>query len=176
MKKKLSNKIIELVKGDIASQSDCDTVVNAANARLRMGGGVAGAIHTKAGPDLERECEPLAPISPGEAVITSGHELPNDHVIHCLGPIYGKDKPEDELLAKCYRNALRLADENDVGSVAFPAISTGAFGYPVDAAAEVALNTVVRELDKLKNVRRVRFVLHSDGDLKVHEKILESLL
>jgi O-acetyl-ADP-ribose deacetylase (regulator of RNase III) len=140
-----------------------------------MGGGVAGAIHRAAGPGLEEECRPLAPIKPGEAVITGGHNLPNKYVIHCLGPRYGIDKPEDKLLADCYRNALKLADEHEIDSIAFPAISTGIFGYPVEEAAEVALKTVKEVIPALKHVKLIRFVLHSDFDLKVHEKVLESL-
>ncbi|CAN0229748.1 unnamed protein product, partial [Chrysoparadoxa australica] len=120
-----------------------DAVVNAANAQLMIGGGVAGAIHRAAGKGLAEECAPLAPIAPGEAVITSGHNLPNPYVIHCLGPVYGRDEPADRLLADCYRNALRLAEENELKSLAFPAISTGAFGYPLRAATEIAVATVL---------------------------------
>ncbi len=166
--------MIEFVKGDIASQKDIQAVVNAANAQLRTGGGVAGALHRKAGPGLEKECRPLAPISPGECVITRGHGLPNDYVIHCLGPIYGVDEPSDELLARCYKKALELADEEGISSVAFPAISTGAFGYPVKEAAEIALSTVVDMSDHLD--MKIRFVLHSDKDLKVHRRVMDSLL
>jgi len=143
MQRTINGTTVELVKGDIAGQSDMDSVVNAANAWLRTGGGVAGAIHRAAAPGLEEECRPLAPIQPGEAVITGGHNLPNSHVIHCLGPVYGQDRPEEQLLADCYRNALHLAEENRLASVAFPALSTGAFGYPMEDAAEVALHTVL---------------------------------
>ncbi|MGJ3257874.1 MAG: macro domain-containing protein [Alcanivorax sp.] len=92
---------IETVQGDIANQPDLDAIVNAANAELRIGGGVAGAIHRAAGPGLEQECIPMGPIRPGEAVISSGHSLPNAHVIHCLGPVSGRDKPSDQLLHSC---------------------------------------------------------------------------
>ena len=102
---------IQCVQGDITAQPDLDAIVNAANARLATGGGVAGAIHRAAGPQLARECAPLAPIEPGQAVLTGGHGLPNPHVIHCLGPVYGRDRPADRLLAECYRNALRLAED-----------------------------------------------------------------
>ncbi|MEN2995438.1 MAG: macro domain-containing protein [Acetomicrobium sp.] len=142
MEKKISGVTIECVKGDITRQPDVTAVVNAANAWLKPGGGVAGAIHRAAGPELDKECRPLAPIKPGQAVITGGHNLPNKYVIHCLGPRYGVDKPEDRLLSDCYRNALKLADEHEIDSIAFPAISTGVFGYPVQEAAEVALRTV----------------------------------
>lgn len=167
---------IELVVGDIVAQPDIDAVVNAANAQLLPGGGVAGAIHRAAGPGLAEECRPLAPIAPGEAVITAGHRLPSPYVIHCLGPVYGTDRPADELLASCYRRALELADRHGLRSVAFPAISTGAFGYPMEPAAEVALGTVLAAAGKLESVRTVRFVLSGDHALGLHSRVLERLL
>ncbi len=175
MERTISGVTIECVKGDIACQPDMTAVVNAANAWLKPGGGVAGAIHRAAGPGLEEECRPLAPIKPGQAVITGGHNLPNKYVIHCLGPRWGIDKPEDKLLADCYRNALRLADEHKIDSIAFPAISTGIFGYPVEEAAKVTLKTIKEVIPTLKHVKKIRFVLHSDRDLTVHEKVLASL-
>jgi O-acetyl-ADP-ribose deacetylase (regulator of RNase III) len=167
---------IECVAGDITRQDGFDAVVNAANAQLLPGGGVAGAIHRAAGPGLALECGPLAPIRPGQAVITGGHRLPNPFVIHCLGPVYGQDEPSDELLADCYRNALRLADENRLASIAFPAISTGIFGYPSAAAAEVAVGAVAEAAASLEHVYVVRFVLHDDGALRIHENALAALL
>jgi O-acetyl-ADP-ribose deacetylase (regulator of RNase III) len=167
---------VECVRGDITAQDDVAAVVNAANAGLRSGGGVAGAIHRAAGPGLEEEARPLAPIEPGEAVITGGHDLPNRYVIHTLGPVYGQDHPEADLLANCYRNSLALAEENGVESIAFPAISTGVFGYPVEEAAEVALRTVVEEAERLEHVHLIRFVLYGEKDLEVHEKVLPEIL
>lgn len=166
---------IEIVQGDIASQEDVAAVVNAANAQLQSGGGVAGAIHRAAGPGLAKECRPLAPIEPGQAVITGGQNLPNDYVIHTLGPVYGSDKPEDELLASCYRNSLERAEEKSIDTIAFPAISTGAFGYPLEEATEIALKTIVDSTESLKLVRLIRFVLFSDRELEVHERWLSSL-
>lgn len=166
---------IEVVKGDITSQGDVEAVVNAANAQLAPGGGVAGAIHRAAGPGLYDEARQQAPIEPGEAVITGAHDLPNEYVVHTLGPVYGQDKPEAALLANSYRNSLRLADEQGVTSVAFPAISTGIFGYPVEDAAGVALGTVAEEAPNLDNVRLVRFVLFGEQDLRVHEETLSRL-
>jgi len=163
---------VECVQGDITAQEDVAAIVNAANAELRSGGGVAGAIHRAAGPGLAREARQLAPISPGEAVITGAHDLPNRYVIHTLGPVYGQDRPEAELLANCYRNSLALAEEKRLDSVAFPAISTGIFGYPVEEAARVALGTVVEEAEKLESVRLIRFVLFGEKDLEVHERVL----
>lgn len=175
MRRNVNDVIVECVGGDIAAQRDVAAVVNAANAQLMPGGGVAGAIHRAAGPGLAEECRPLAPIRPGEAVITGGHDLPNRCVIHTLGPVYGQDRPEAELLASCYRNALHLADEHALESVAFPAISTGIFGYPVEEAAEVALRVVLEEAERLRNVRRIRFVLRGERDLEVHESVLQDL-
>lgn len=166
---------IECVQGDIADQPDMDAVVNAANAQLLIGGGVAGAIHRAAGPGLEAECRPLAPIRPGEAVITGAHKLPNRHVIHCLGPVYGADEPGDALLASCYRNALRLAEQNNIRSIAFPAISTGAFGYPMEPAARVAFQTILEEMDGLSSVKHIRFVLFNEADRDLHDRILQQV-
>jgi O-acetyl-ADP-ribose deacetylase len=166
---------VECVLGDITAQDDVTVIVNAANAELRSGGGVAGAIHRAAGPELEREARLLAPIRPGEAVITAGHNLPNRYVIHTLGPVYGQDRPEAELLADCYRNSLALAEENGIDSIAFPAISTGVFGYPVEEAAEVALRTVVEETERWEHVRLVRFVLFGEKDFEVHQKVLSEI-
>lgn len=176
MEKTFLDIILECVKGDIASQAGITAVVNAANAQLKPGGGVAGAIHKGAGKKLYEECRPLAPIKPGEAVITGGHNLPNRFVIHCLGPVYGVDKPEDELLAKCYRNVLKLAEQYKIDSIAFPAISTGAFGYPVRKAAEVAFRAIIETISGLKNVKRIRFVLYDDRDLSIHKETLSQIL
>lgn len=153
---------IELTQGDITRQDDVEAVVNAANAMLMPGGGVAGAIHRAAGPKLAEECRPMAPIEPGRAVISGAHGLPNRSVIHCLGPVYGRDEPADQLLADCYRNALRLAADRNITSIAFPAISTGAFGYPLADAASVAVRAVAEALDGISGVERVRFVLFDD--------------
>lgn len=167
---------IECVRGDIARQDDLTAVVNAANAELLPGGGVAGALHRAAGPGLQEECRPLAPLRPGEAVLTRGHNLPNRYVIHCLGPLYGRDRPEAELLTSCYRNALELAEEHGIDSVAFPSLSTGAFRYPLEEAAEVALRTVVQTVPQLRHVKRIRFVLHGQKALDVHERALVRIL
>ena len=167
--------VLELVQGDITRQDGFDAVVNAANAELLPGGGVAGAIHRAAGPALAAEATRYAPIRPGEAVATGAFDLPNRYVIHCLGPVYGVDRPSDELLSACYRNALLLAERERVASVAFPAISTGVFGYPMRDAAEVALRAVLALLPSLEVVRRVRFVLRDEGALRVHREVLETL-
>jgi O-acetyl-ADP-ribose deacetylase (regulator of RNase III) len=175
MRRQLGAVTVECIQGDITSQEDIEAVVNAANARLEPGGGVAGAIHRAAGPDLAEEAVPLGPIGPGEAVITGAYGLPNRHVIHTLGPVYGQDRPEAELLARCYRNSLALAEDNGIESVAFPAISTGIFGYPLEEAAEVAVQTVREQADRLERVRLVRFVLFGERGLEIHETVLSGL-
>lgn len=157
MKKDICGVTIECIKGDITAQEDCMAVVNAANAQLMPGGGVAGALHQAAGPGLAIECRSLAPIHPGQAVITKGHNLTNKFVIHCLGPVYGKDNPSDKLLAECYLNALRLAEENNITSIAFCAISTGVFGYPMTDAANIAFKTIIENIRELKKVKKNTF-------------------
>ncbi len=166
---------IEAVVGDIAAQGDIDIVVNAANAELRTGGGVAGALHRAAGPELAEAGRPLAPIKPGQAVITDAFNLPNGHVVHCLGPVYGRDEPAAELLASCYENALRRAEEAQARSIAFPALSSGAFGYPLQEAAEIAVNAVAARASGLRHVRLVRFVLFNGATAEVFESQLKQL-
>lgn len=166
---------VELVQGDITAQPELEAVVNAANAQLTTGGGVAGAIHRAAGSELARACRPLAPIRPGEVVATDAFALPNRRVLHALGPVYGRDEPSDTLLASCYRRALELAAGEGLGSVGFPAISTGAFGFPLRPAAEIALRTVHDVLLQPSSLRLVRFVLFSAEDLRVHAEVLGEL-
>lgn len=166
---------LHCLQGDIARQNDIDVVVNAANHRLMPGGGVAGALHRAAGPGLAEECQPLAPIKPGEAVLTGAHRLPNRAVVHCLGPVYGQDEPAAELLERCYREALRLADAAGFTSIAFPALSTGAFGYPVEDAARVAFRTVLSASAGMQSIREVRFVLFSAGDAALHDRVLADI-
>lgn len=168
MKKQVGEVLLEVVQGDITQQPDITAIVNAANAQLMPGGGVAGAIHRVAGPELEEECKVMSPVRPGEAVITSAYNLPNKYVIHALGPVYGKDKPENILLADCYKNTLLLADEKKIESIAFPAISTGAFGYPFEAATDIALLTIIDILPELNYVRHIRFVLFGDIDFDIY--------
>lgn len=165
---------LECIQGNIVDQADMEAIVNAANARLLPGGGVAGAIHRAAGPELEKECGPLAPVKTGKAVITGGHNLPNRYVIHCLGPVYGKDQPADFLLADCYRNALVIAEMHRIESIAFPAISTGIFGYPAEEAAHVAVKTVREEMKGLGAVKHIRFVVFSDRELRLYERAFQT--
>ena len=166
--------VVECVQGDITDQPDVDAVVNAANAQLAPGGGVAGAIHAKAGTGLYEECKPLAPIATGDAVITSGHGLPNRWCIHTLGPVYNRSPDPASELASCYRSVLVLAEEYGLVTLATPAISTGIFGFPVPQAASVAIDTVRAEAKTLRTVRLVRFVLWDERDLITHSQVLEA--
>ena len=167
--------VVECVRGDITDQPDIDAVVNAANAQLAPGGGVAGAIHKKAGPGLFEECKPLGPIETGSAVITSGHGLPNPWCVHVLGPVYASSSDPAGELASCYREALKLAEQKNLTSIATPAVSTGIFGYPVAEAAEVALRAVAQQAQTLEHVRLVRFVLWGEDDHAVHVRELERI-
>jgi O-acetyl-ADP-ribose deacetylase (regulator of RNase III) len=150
---------IELVEGDITLQ-ETDAIVNAANRSLLGGGGVDGAIHRAAGPELLAECRTLNGCQTGEAKITKGYRLPARYVIHTVGPIYRDGRHgEPELLADCYRNSLRVAVSNGLKTVAFPSISTGAYGYPIEDAAAIALETVGNFLEDHPQIEKVRFCL-----------------
>lgn len=165
---------IETCQGDI-TQQDVDAVVNAANAQLAPGGGVAGAIHRAAGPELWSACRPLGGCATGEAKVTDGFGLPARWIVHTVGPVYGLDQPSAELLAASYRNSLIAADGLGAHSIAFPALSTGAFGYPMEAAAEIAFRELIKGLPDCTSLREVRMVLFSDADLAVHDPILRRL-
>ena len=163
---------IETLQGDI-TQQPVDAVVNAANGQLAPGGGVAGAIHRAAGPELWEACRPLGGCNTGEAKITDGFALPARWIVHTVGPVYGRDEPAGELLAACYRNSLRLADDAGARSIAFPALSTGAFGYPPEAAAEVAVTTLMDALPACASLRTAHLVLFGEADVAVHDRVLQ---
>jgi O-acetyl-ADP-ribose deacetylase (regulator of RNase III) len=167
---------LELVEGDI-TQQDTEAIVNAANERLRGGGGVDGAIHRAGGPQILEECKKIGGCPTGEARITTGGRLKARWVIHTVGPVYrdGKHR-EPELLASAYRNSLRLASENGIKSVACPSISTGAYGYPMADAAGIALRTVLEYLKDLPEITFVRFVLFGQAALRTYEEALEDLV
>ncbi len=165
--------MIELVIGDI-TQQDVDAIVNAANPTLLGGGGVDGAIHRAGGPSILEECRGLGGCDPGDAKPTRGGELPARYVFHAVGPIWhGGDAGEDELLASCHRRAIELAEEHDCRSVAFPAISTGAYGFPVELAAPVAIAATKDALAAHPSVEVARFVFRDDATLATYRAAVD---
>jgi len=163
--------MIEVIEGDI-TLLDVQAIVNAANESLLGGGGVDGAIHRRAGPGLLEECRALGGARTGEAKITRGHRLKARHVIHCVGPVWhGGKRGEPEALASCYRNALRLAGEHSLKSIAFPAISTGAYGYPLEPATRIAVREA-REFGKTDPDLHILFCCFSKADAQVYRKVL----
>lgn len=172
---KINDNVLELVKGDITAQKT-DAIVNAANSRLAPGGGVAGAIHRASGYELWEECKKLDGCRTGEAKITKGYHLPAPYVIHTVGPVYSSSDDDPILLKASYENSLKLAKEKDLKSISFPALSTGAFGYPKRGAAEIAFNTIMNFLRNNKKPNIVRFVLYSERDFNIHKEVLENLL
>ena len=169
---------LELVEGDI-TQQDTDAIVNAANPSLLGGGGVDGAIHHAGGPQILAECRSLGGCATGDAKITSGGRLPARYVIHAVGPVYWREGAEQaaRLLASAYRRSLEVAAEHTLRSVAFPSISTGAYGYPLDEAAPVALRTIIDYLAAHNGpIRLVRFVLYGPQAYQAYERALTRLL
>ncbi len=165
---------IELVKGDI-TKLNVDAIVNAANNSLLGGGGVDGAIHRAAGPQLLEECRTLNGCATGDAKITKGYNLPAKYVIHTVGPVWhGGNHREDELLESCYRRSLEVAVENGIKTIAFPSISTGAYRFPIERAAKIAYKTVKEFLNSHNQIEKVIFVLFSDYDFNVYRKIVEN--
>jgi O-acetyl-ADP-ribose deacetylase (regulator of RNase III) len=163
---------LRAIQGDI-TRLPADAIVNAANSSLLGGGGVDGAIHAAAGPELVQECAKLGGCPTGEARITSGHHLPARHVIHTVGPVWrGGQHDEAGLLAACYRSSLELADRRQLGSLAFPCISTGVYGYPADAAAKIAVATVREFIARPTSLREIIFCCHSVGDLARYQALL----
>lgn len=172
----INESTLELAQGDI-TQQDVDAIVNAANSSLLGGGGVDGAIHGAAGPELLAECRTLGGCETGSAKITRGYKLKARHVIHAVGPIY-RDGKHDEpaLLASAYRTSLELASKHGCASIAFPAISTGAYRYPMEAAARIAFRVIIDYLEQHPEIKLVRVVLYDARAFAVHEQVLERVL
>lgn len=179
MRTRVKETTLELVEGDITNQ-DTDAIVNAANSSLLGGGGVDGAIHRAGGPEILAECQGLGGCATGDAKMTTGGRLRARYVIHTVGPIYWQEGPQHaaELLASAYRRSLEVAVEHGLRSVAFPSISTGAYGYPVDKAAPVALQTVIDFLDRQGEggLDLVRFVLYGQRAYETYQQALAHLL
>jgi len=163
---------IELYQGDI-TKIEVDAIVNAANKSLLGGGGVDGAIHKAAGPELKEEAKTLNGAETGEAKMTKGYKLPAKYVIHTVGPVYNDGtKGEDELLKSCYENSMDIASKNDMKTMAFPAISTGVYGYPIEEATNIAIDTVKEKLKEHSDIEKVYFVTFSDEDYNVYDNTL----
>ena len=166
---------ISVIEGDI-TKLDVDAIVNAANNSLLGGGGVDGAIHRAAGPKLLDECITLNGCETGDAKITDGYNLPARHVIHTVGPIWsGGNNGEPEKLASCYRKSMEVAVANGVQTIAFPAISTGVYGYPKKEAAQIAINQVVECLNEMPSIKNVTFVLFGLENYDIYTTILSKL-
>jgi len=173
MKAKINNTFLELVQGDLTDQTT-DVIVNAANAALQLGGGVAGAIRRRGGPAIQEECNRIGGTHVGGAVITTGGNLPAKYVIHAVGPIYGDDH-EDEKLKDATLGSLKLADKNRLKSIAFPAISTGVFGFPKDRCATIMLSTTIAYLEGPTGLEKVVYCLYDKKILEIFENTLKSL-
>ena len=173
MDKEILDKI-EIRQGDI-TKLDVDAIVNAANKSLLGGGGVDGAIHRAAGPELLNECRTLGGCPTGEARITGGYNLPARFVIHTVGPVYSGKPRDSQLLTNCYANSLKLAAENNVKSIAFPAISCGVYGYPIDQACKIAVDTACNFLKSNPELEKAIFILFSDADRDVYRSYIESI-
>lgn len=174
MEKKINKSTIELIEGDI-TEMDTDAIVNAANAALKLGGGVAGAIRRKGGPAIQAECDKIGGTFVGGAVITTGGNLKAKHVIHAVGPRMGEGN-EDEKLRNATLNSLKVADENNLKSISFPAISTGIFGFPIDRCAKIMLTTAIEYLKGETGIERVVFCLFGKESYQVFLQELSRLV
>ncbi len=174
MKTKINKTILELIEGDITDQTT-DAIVNAANSALQMGDGVAGAIRRRGGPRVQEQCNNIGSINVGEAVITTGGNLPTKYVIHAVGPIHGVEH-EDEKLKDATLNSLMLADKNNLKSITFPAISTGIFGFPKDRCAIIMLSTTVAYLEGPTKLEKVVFCLYDKKTLEIFVYNLRSMV
>jgi O-acetyl-ADP-ribose deacetylase (regulator of RNase III) len=173
MDKAILNKI-KIQQGDI-TQLKVDAIVNAANSSLLGGGGVDGAIHRAAGPDLLAECRNIGGCPTGEARITRAYNLPARHVIHTVGPVYSKKEDRSGLLKSCYQNSLAIAHEHQLISIAFPAISCGVYGYPIDKACKIAIDTACNFLNTHPLIEKITFILFSSENYHVYINYLKGL-
>jgi O-acetyl-ADP-ribose deacetylase (regulator of RNase III) len=173
LKAKINKTILELVQGDITDMST-DAMVNAANTALQLGDGVAGAIRRKGGPKIQEECNKIGSINVGEAVITTGGNLKAKYVIHAVGPVHGEEH-EDEKLKNATLNSLILADRYNLRSIAFPAISTGIFGFPKDRCATMMLSTTIAYLEGPTKLEKVVYCLYDTDALKIFERALKQM-
>jgi O-acetyl-ADP-ribose deacetylase (regulator of RNase III) len=175
MELRIDGRTLELVQGDITAETT-DAIVNAANSRLAGGGGVDGAIHRAGGPSIMEECRKIGGCPTGKAVITTGGNLKAKFVIHAVGPVYaGGSQKEAELLASAYRESLILAHAHKLKSVSFPSISTGAYGYPLNEAAEIALKTVKEFMESHPEIEKVRFVLFGQAAFDAYATALKRI-
>jgi O-acetyl-ADP-ribose deacetylase (regulator of RNase III) len=165
---------IEIQQGDI-TRLEVDAIVNAANTKLLGGGGVDGAIHRAAGPELLKECRAIGGCPTGEARITGGYNLPARHVIHTVGPVYSGKPQDSRLLTNCYLNSLTLAVENRLKTIAFPAISCGVYGYPIKEACKIAVDTSIAFLDRHPSLEKIIFIQFSEKDFEVYKTYLSSI-
>jgi O-acetyl-ADP-ribose deacetylase (regulator of RNase III) len=173
MQMRINNHRLELVKSDI-TESETDAIVNAANSKLIMGGGVAGAILKKGGNEIQQDCYEKAPVNVGEAAITTGGKLKAKYVIHTVGPRMGEGN-EDRKLKNATLNALKLADKHNIKSIAFPAVSAGIFGFPIERCANIMLNTTIDYLQNQQTeIGKVVFCLFSDSDFKIFQNALQA--
>jgi O-acetyl-ADP-ribose deacetylase (regulator of RNase III) len=170
----INSTLLELIQGDLTDQTT-DAIVNAANAALQLGGGVAGAIRRRGGSAIQEECNKIGGTYVGGAVITTGGNLPARHVIHAVGPMYGDDH-EDEKLKNATLNSLKLADKNRLKSMAFPAISTGIFRFPKDRSATIMLSTTIAYLEGPTGLEKLVYCLYDKKTLEIFEDILQSLI
>jgi len=171
----IGNSILELIRGDITVQ-ETEAITNAANRRLSPGGGVSGAIHRAAGPQLWEECKKLGGCNTGETKLTGGYNLKAKYVIHTVGPVYSGSADDAEDLKNCYKNSLLLASRKNIKSISFPSISTGIFGYPVKEASVIALKTITYFLKEHPEIELVRMVLFSEGNYNIYKSSLEKIL
>ncbi|MDM8535429.1 O-acetyl-ADP-ribose deacetylase [Desulfobacterales bacterium HSG17] len=173
MKKQILD-CMEVYQGDI-TKLDVDAIVNAANNSLLGGGGVDGAIHSAAGPKLLEECKTIGGCPTGDAKITKAYNLPAKHVIHTVGPIYSREPEDSVLLTSCYQNTLQLAADNNVKTIAFPAVSCGVYGYPLEDACRIAIKTTSTFLENNPLITKVIFVVFSDSNREIYEQCLKEI-